>query len=283
MAVGGGPGCRPSGAAVPLPPELAESSGIAVSLSHPGVLWTHTDAGSILFAVDAEGRVLARYRVRPRLRDWEDLALAPCPGAGGSCLYLSDMGDNYEERTSLKILRLPEPDPTSADTLGPRGTSNDALQAEVFPVRLPDGPRDVEALLVLPGERILSVTKGRNDAVTVYRYPSPLRPDTVTLEEVQRLSSGPRIFPRQVTGGTVSPDKGLAVLRTYEPLRFYRVQADTLVPLDDGLVNLRPLHEAQGEGVGLGLDGNMVLSSESGPMRGAGSLAKLRCRLDRLN
>ena len=71
-------------------------------------------------------------------------------------------------------------------------------------MRLPDGPRDIEALLVLPGERVLVVTKGRNDPVTVYRYPGALRPDTVTLEEVQRLSDGPRILPRQVTGGAVS-------------------------------------------------------------------------------
>jgi hypothetical protein len=258
--------------------DLTEASGIAVSLDHPGVLWTHADSRSVLFAADFEGNVLARYRIRPRVVDWEDLALAPCPG-GGSCLYLADLGDNYEERTSLQILRLPEPDPTSVDPLGDRETVSTTLQADVFPVRLPDGPRDIEALLVLPGERILAVTKGRNAAVTVYRYPGELRPDTVTLEEVQRLSSGPRILPRQVTGGAVSPERAIAVLRTYESLRFYQVQADTLIPLDDGLVNLRPIGEAQGEGVGLGLGGSVFLSSEAGPMGGFGSVVGLRCRL----
>ncbi|HKJ01394.1 MAG TPA: hypothetical protein VJ997_03035 [Longimicrobiales bacterium] len=262
---------------------MSEISGIAVSLDHPGVLWTHNDAGSMLFAVRQGGEVLARYRVRPKLKDWEDLALAPCPEGGGSCLYLADLGDNYEERTSLGILRLAEPDPASAVVSGSRGIASQVLAAEVFPVRLPDGARDIEALLVLPGERILAVTKGRNAAVTVYRYPGALRPDTVTLEEVQRLSAGPRILPRQVTGGAVSPDRGLAVLRTYESLRFYRAEADTLVPLDDGLLNLRPLGEAQGEGVGLGLEGSMFLSSESGPMGGLASILGLRCRLDRLH
>jgi hypothetical protein len=281
IAAGGGPGCRPAGAAVRLPPDLTEPSGIAVSLDHPGVLWTHNDAGSVLFAADASGNVLARFRIRPRLVDWEDLALAPCPG-GGSCLYLADLGDNYEERRNLQILRLPEPDPASADTVGPRHTDSGILQADAFPVRLPDGPRDIEALLVLPGERILAVTKGRNAPVTVYRYPGSLRPDTVTLEEVQRLTPGPRILPRQVTGGSVSPDRGLIVLRTYESLHFYRVQADTLVPLADGLVNLRPLEEPQGEGVGLGLGGSMFLSSESGPLGTAGSFIALRCRPDAL-
>ncbi|HSG50338.1 MAG TPA: hypothetical protein VLA43_21100 [Longimicrobiales bacterium] len=274
----GGPGCRPTGAAVAFPADLTEPSGVAVSLDHPGVLWTHNDAGSTLFAVDADGNVLARFRVRPRLTDWEDLALAPCSG-GGSCLYLADLGDNYEERSSLAILRLREPDPATADTLGPRRTNSDTLAADVFPVRLPDGPRDIEAMLVLPGTRILAVTKGRNDGVTVYRYPGELRPDTVTLEEVQRLTPGPRILPRQVTGGSVSPDRGLVALRTYESVRFYTVDADTIVALDDGTVSLRTLQEAQGEGVGLGMGGSMFLVSEAGPMGGVGSLAGLRCRV----
>jgi hypothetical protein len=250
-----------------------------VSLAHPGVLWTHNDAGSVLFAADADGNVLARFPVEPRLVDWEDIALAPCPG-GGSCLYMADLGDNYEERKSLKILRVAEPDPAGVETSGPGHTAREPLQADVFPVLLPDGPRDIEAMLVLPGERILAVTKGRNDPVTVYRYPGPLRPDTVTLEEVQRLTPGPRILPRQVTGGAVFPDRRLAVLRTYESLRFYEVQADTLVPLEDGLVNLRPLAEPQGEGVGLGLGDEMFLASESGPIGGIGSVVGLRCRLD---
>lgn len=266
-----GPGCRPVSGPVALPDGLAEASGVAVSVRHPGVLWTHDDAGSVLFAVDAQGGEIARFRLPVRLRDWEDLAVAPC-AAHGSCLYAADLGDNYEERHDLRVVRLAEPDPTE----DPGGT----LEAEVFPVALPQGPRDVETLLVLPGERILVVTKGRNHAVTVYRYPPPLRPDTVTLEEVQRLSDGPRIFPRQVTGGAVSPDGGIAALRTYESLRFYRIVGDTLAPMEDGLVNLRTLQEAQGEGVGLGPAGAVVLTSEAGPGGGFGSISVLRCAVE---
>jgi hypothetical protein len=255
--------------AVNLPGELHEASGVAVSLRHPGIYWTHNDAGSVLFAVDGSGTVVGRFPVRPRLRDWEDLAVAGCP-QGGSCLYMADLGDNYEERAFGLILRVPEPDPAASDTLRP----------EVFPVRLPDGPRDIEALLVLPGERVLAVTKGRNHPVTVYRYPGALRPDTVTLEEVQRLSGGPRILPRQVTGGAVSPRGTVVALRTYESVQFYRIAADTLVPVEGGLVNLRPLREAQGEGIGIGLDGAVVLSSEGGPAGGPASFSFMRCQLD---
>ncbi|HSW28868.1 MAG TPA: hypothetical protein VLH75_05145 [Longimicrobiales bacterium] len=269
VSTGGGPGCQPSLTAVRLADDIQEASGVAASLRHSGIFWTHNDAGSVLFAVDGAGAVVARFPIRPSLRDWEDVAVAGCP-QGGSCLYLSDLGDNYEERTFGEILRVSEPDPAEPDT----------LRAEVFPVRLPEGARDIEALLVLPGERILAITKGRNHAVTVYRYPGALRADTVTLEEVQRLSDGPRILPRQVTGGAVSPRGGLVALRTYESLQFYRIVADTLVPVEGGLVNLRPLLESQGEGVGIGLDGSVVLASEGGPAGAPGSLSFMRCQID---
>lgn len=263
-----GPGCSNLGAPLALPDAVRETSGVAISLEHPDTYWTHNDAGSVLYALNGQGDVVAEFPLSERVRDWEDLALATCPG-GGSCLYLADLGDNYEERADLRILRAREPDPTRPDT----------LHVTSFPVRLPDGPRDVEALLVLPGERILIATKGRNHPVTVYRYPGTLAADTAVLEEVQRLSSGPRIFPRQVTGGAVDPRGRYLALRTYETLRFYTVDADTLVEAPDGVVNLRPLQEAQGEAVAIGLDGQVVLTSEGGPGGGPAAMSKVRCSL----
>jgi hypothetical protein len=54
---------------------------------------------------------------------------------------------------------------------------------------------------------------------------------------------------------------------------------DTLAVMEDGLVNLRTLQEAQGEGVGIGLDGQVVLTSEGGPVGGPGGMTFLRCDL----
>lgn len=262
-----GPGCATLRAPAALPDPLRESSGVAVGLRDPDLLWTHNDAGSVLYGVDRTGALRAEIPLPLRLRDWEDLAAAPCGSGGGACLWAADTGDNYEERDDVKLLRFPEPGPDAGTVQEP----------DVFPVRLPGGARDVEALLVLPGERVLLVTKGRNHPVTVYRYPPPLRPDTITLEEVQRLTDGPRILPRQVTGGAVSPRGDLAVLRTYQSLRFYRIAGDTLAAMEDGLVSLRTLQEPQGEGVALGRDGEVILTSEGGPGGGPGSLAAIRC------
>ncbi|MDH3422212.1 MAG: hypothetical protein OEN00_04435 [Gemmatimonadota bacterium] len=265
-----GPGCAPLGSSVVLTRELGETSGIAVGRQNPNVLWTHNDGDSDLYALDRDGRVLEQFDM-PRLGDWEDIEIADCPGAA-SCLYLADTGDNAEARAPgrSRILRLAEPE------VG----SDQAVQVvDIFPVRFPDGPRDVEALFVLPGEVPYLVTKGGGGAVTVYRYPPPLRPDTVTLVEVQRLTDGSVPLLDRVTGASASPDGSWVAVRTYQALRFYRTRADSLVATDGGLTNLRTLREIQGEGVGIGPDGLVVLSSEGGPLGGPPSLTLLRCRL----
>ncbi len=253
---------------VPLPESQSETSGIAISLDHPGVFWIHADAGRELLAVDATGRQRARLTVPFSAVDWEDLALGICPG-GGSCLYAADVGDNYEEHGVIRLYRFREPEPVDGEV----------PTADLFPMRLPDGSRDIESMLLLPGERVLFVTKGRNHPQTVYRYPGPLTPDTVTLEPIQQLSDGPRILPRQITGGATSPLSNVVALRTYQSVQLYRVEGDTLAPIDGGLVNLRTLNERQGEGVAISGGGRIVLTSEGGTGGGTASLAVLRCNV----
>jgi hypothetical protein len=262
-----GPGCAPVGYAVPLPDELRETSGIAVSARDPEVFWTHNDNGAAIWAVDRAGRILSRHPFDVEPRDLEDMAAAPCAD-GSPCLYLADTGDNSERRSVVRLLRIPEP------TLG----SPETLAAEVFPMRLPDGPRDAEALFVLPDERVFIVTKGRSHAITLYRYPPPLRPDTVTLEEVQRLTRAAQPLLDQVTGASASPSGSTVVVRTYRALRFFAARGDSLEALPNGDVNLRTLEEIQGEGVSLSADGRVMLTSEGGPVGGPAALSQLRCQ-----
>ncbi|RMH13597.1 MAG: hypothetical protein D6701_12160, partial [Gemmatimonadetes bacterium] len=190
------PRCSTEGEVARLPHRLEETSGAAVSIADPRLVWTHNDSGhpAELFALTLDGRVEGHVELDAPALDWEDIAVARC--TAGACIYVADTGDNIEVRTSVSILRLPEPDPHEHTT----------AHAQVFPVRLPDGPRDVEALFVLPGERVYLVSKGRSHPATVYRYPGQLRPDTVTLIEVQNLSQGPLAPPRMVTGADASLD-----------------------------------------------------------------------------
>ena len=179
------------------------------------------------------------------MRDWEDLELSECDE--GFCLYVADVGDNEARRSRVQLYRLAEPDP-HADTVA---------SAETLTVSFPDGPRDVEALFILPGERIHLVVKGRAHPVAVFRYPGVPRADNdVILEEVQRLSDGPRSIPRQVTGASASLDGRTVVIRTYETLGFFQVVSDSLVPLEQGAtLNLRPALRGAGRGSGSGARG----------------------------
>jgi len=265
--VTGSTGCHPVADPVALPPGLEESSGVAPG-REPGVVWTHNDSGGepVLWAVDVRGGLKGRVRLGgAESVDWEGLAIGPC--GEDRCLYVADTGDNLEVRESPTIYRIPVP-----------AAADDTVRARALPVRLPDGPRDVEALLALPDEGLLLVTKGRNHPVTVYRYPPPQRPgERITLEEVQVLTDGPRLPYDRVTGGAADPEGRVAALRTMELLIFYRVDGNRLSPLPGGRVRLRSLREPQGEAVAfLGAD-TVVLTSEAGRGGSRGQLRLLRC------
>ncbi|HEX6070181.1 MAG TPA: hypothetical protein VFZ18_10155 [Longimicrobiaceae bacterium] len=251
---------------------LAESSGVAASREHTGILWTHNDSGNEaeLSAVRASGERVAAVRLRGvRMTDWEDLSLAPCES--GSCLYVADIGDGDGRRREIAILRVPEPDPSAA---------TEAV-AERFPARYPDGPRDAEAMFILPSGEIHLVTKGRTGGVEIFRYPLPLRAgETVTLEPVRTLAAGQQPLDQQVTGASASPSGDWVAIRTYKTLQLWRT-ADLLG--GEGtphlVVDLGPLGEPQGEAVALLDDGTVVVTSEGGFPGAVGSVAVLRCQL----
>lgn len=251
-----------------LPDALNESSGIAWSRAHPSILWSHNDGGeAVLYALDQEGNLVARIPVAgARVWDWEDLAVGDCPT--GTCLYLADTGDNQEVRSRAQLLRIPEPT-TLEET---------PVTAEVFPIALPNGPRDVEAIFVLPGGEVFFISKGRNDPLTVYRYPLPLRADElVALEEVQTLSDGSMSITSQLTGADASPDGRLVVVRSYQALFFYRADEGHLNPIEGGRVALGTLQEPQGEAVGFGPGGQVFLTTEAGNFGGVAALRVLQC------
>lgn len=304
--------CRPVSSLLPLPPEIPESSGLVFGVEHPNLLWTMNDSGGApeLFALDRAGRLVGRVRVAgARNVDWEDMAQGACPTSTPgrpsnpaglaesherSCLYVADVGDNLEVRDVLTIYRVPEPNPWDLSTELATG----------FPLRFPHGPRDVEAIFLLPGEQLYLVTKGRNHPVEVYRYPGSLRADElVTLEWVQNLTERVPRGAGLVTGGSATPAGDRVALRSYASLFLYRVTDDfqlrarsDLPPAAPGMgtlpmertnpldshplleVNLLPLREPQGEAVAFGPGDTIAVSSEQGP--GAvqsGSLLFLSC------
>ncbi|UCC26431.1 MAG: hypothetical protein JSU98_04865 [Gemmatimonadales bacterium] len=253
---------------LPLPEEIVETSGAAWSGREAGLFWTHNDGREgVLYAVDTTGALRARVELEgARIRDAEDLAAAPC--GDSHCLYLADTGDNQERRSTVQILRLEEP------TLEARAATVDR-----FPVSFPGGPRDVEALVVLSGERIYLVSKGRREPITVYRYPGPLQPDSlVVLEPVRALDDDPPAFASRISGASAVPGRDdLLLIRSYERLRLVEMGEDGPTPYPDGELNLIPLLEAQGEAVAVRADGRVILTSEAGPLTPMPGMRLLQC------
>jgi hypothetical protein len=253
-----------------LPNRLRESSGVTRSGSTAGLFWTHNDSEkrARVYGLDAAGEVRATVLVTGAdVHDWEDIARGRCPE--GTCLYVGDIGDNAADRDYVTVYRFPEPHPTASASAA----------AVRFDARYPDGPRDAEALFVLPSGRLYVVSKGERRAIGVYAFPENPAPAVVTeLQLVRRLSAGPVDRQARVTGAAAAPDGRYVALRSLAALAIYRT-ADLLEGGAPALTfDLRPLGEVQGEGVDLDADGTVVLTSEGGD-DGAPTLTILSCRV----
>ena len=216
----------------PLPPELRESSGIAVSRTQPGVLWSHNDSGDAptLYAINLKGQLLAKVAVEDAVAlDWEDIAAGTCPGDDASpqpCLYVADTGNNNRSRDVLTVFVVAEPMISGADPTRPL-----PVKARSFRYRYPDQPEDAEAIAVLPNGDVTIVTKGRTPTISFFGLPRADVARAVTSGEVLTAAyqgdSG--IAPDQglgrwVTAAAMSPDGMTLAVRTYSEIFFYAAE-----------------------------------------------------------
>ena len=271
-----------------VPEELRESSGVVVSRTQPGVLWSHNDSGDgpNLYAIDISGRLLAQVRVLNAMaRDWEDISAGPCPAAvapterdPSACLYVADTGDNDQVRREVTIYVLIEP-----KVGGPGAAST--VAARSFNYRYPDRANDAEALAVLPNGDITIVSKGRRGSIDFYGISADTATRALTSGDTvtARFNGSTGIQPNQrtgrlVTGAAVSPDGMTLAVRTYYDVYFFASVNER------GESRWRDLRqpcalgdaEPQGEGIDY-LDANtLILTSERSRGR-PGSIHRLRC------
>ena len=275
-------------------PRVVESSGVAVSRAHPGVLWTHNDSGDgpYVYATDLHGTDRGALLIPgAQAVDWEDMALGPCPSpfvlqphpkvVAATCLYLGDTGDNLEVRSFVTVYAIPEPDPpeTPGDTLGT------TRAPAILRLRYPDGSHDVEAIYVSPRDTALYlVSKGwqRGSAIRLYRVSRDnwSRSDTsaiVTATLVQALDIRPnREAGRVVTGGAVRPDGRIVALRTYgEIYFFYPGVGGRLVSARARPCNIAGIDNG-GEAIAFLSNSTFVLTSEASSRR-KGTIQSVSC------
>jgi hypothetical protein len=249
---------------------LDESSGVAVSRRHPGILWTLNDSGNPpwIFATDTLGRHHGRFVVKgAENEDWEAIALGPC--GSRDCLYIADTGDNGQRRDEVRLYRLPEPPlPTRARI---------TRTAEALTVRYPGGARDVEAAFVSRDGTVHLISKGWNRGVRVFRVPPGgwKRGKTILAQDGGELPIEAGGLGALVTDAALSPSGDRVAIRTYLGIHLFALTPrGTLRPLG-AACNAAGL-QLLGEGIAWLDDRELVLTSEGG-LGTRGSIVVLGC------
>ncbi|GJQ30149.1 MAG: hypothetical protein HBSAPP03_20330 [Phycisphaerae bacterium] len=245
---------------------LTESSGIAASRRTPGVLWTHNDSGDSarVFAIDSIGRHLGTYTL-PSVTavDFEDIAVGPGPIAGVHYLYIGDIGDNLGVRANVRVHRVPEP----AVNLGAWASPVSAALADRVTITLtyPDGARDAEALFIDPISGDLAIVTKQASGARLYIASA----NAIASGGTAGLTYAGAVAFDRVTGGDISPDAALIVLRGLDTARVWeRAAGQTMSQALSGTgvaapVAGRPV-EPQGEAIGFAHDGSGYFAISEG-------------------
>jgi hypothetical protein len=191
------------------------------------------------------------------------MAAGPGPDPDTSYLYAGDIGDNAAGRTSVQVHRVPEP----AEV--PAGSDGQFAEDVVIELTYPDGPIDAETLLVDPGTGDLLIVGKRNADAPVYLAEAAAVADggQVAMRQVATLTQPPPTGALGlVTGGDVSPDGSVVLLRTYGTVLAY--DRPDGAPLADALAGtpcLAPsVDEQQGEALAFLTDGSAYVTISEG-------------------
>ncbi|MGV1037611.1 MAG: hypothetical protein ACOYD0_11390 [Candidatus Nanopelagicales bacterium] len=183
---------------------MTEISGLATSIRHPDVLWTHNDSGDSarVFAVDSTTcKVLAEVTLAGvEAIDTEAIAMGR-NAAGEPTVWVADIGDNTGSRSSVQLRSFPEPTRLKDQTVTPK-TLN---------VRYPDGPHDAEGLMIdpVPAGSAWIVTKKMAAKSGIYALPKGF----ANSDSAQVTKVG--MAPAMSTDATFAPDRQSYVIRTY--------------------------------------------------------------------
>jgi hypothetical protein len=236
-----------------LPDEL---SGLALSRTVPGLLWTHADsnAGPIVYALGSNGVAGGSLRLTGTTAvDWEDIT------SGGTSLFVGDIGDNDLVRPMVTIYEVTEP------ATRPSG------QVDVTPTRFnityPDGPHNTEALVFDHRDSATYiVTKVTSGPASVYAMPRTAGV-TAVATKLGELTI-PTGSDRRITAAdlVVTPCCISLWIRTRDRLFSQTAPADTSIAqlITAPLIERPVADEPQGEAVVLSLDGAELFTISEG-------------------
>jgi hypothetical protein len=213
-------------------PAIDESSGL-VDLGSLVVTTDDSGGDPLVFVVDPRsGRTVGHATFADRVVDVE--ALAP---AGDHAVWVGDIGDNDEQRTSVQVYRVPV------------ARGDHRVGGPSYELVYPDGPHDAESLVAAPDGRLYVITKGLlgGTAYVAPRHLDPDRPNRL------RAVAGVDVW---ATDAALFPDGRHVLVRGYDTAVVYTF------PEFRPVASLDLPRQKQGEGVSIGSSGRILLSSE---------------------
>ena len=244
---------------------LAEASGIVASRRNPGIFYAHNDgAQSSLVILNSQAAFLGSLTLSGVSSvDWEDIAIGPGPSAGVNYIYIGDIGDNDENRASIKVYRVPE------SLLNPNGgnqsISLNASQFATITLLFPDGAHDAETLLSDPLTGDLYVISKLDTPSRIYRAAAA---DLAQGGTVQLSFAGSLNFLTP-SAGDISPTGREILIRNEDAASLYlRAEGQTVAQALAGTPIAVPIigtpTEANGEAIAFDAAGNDYFTISEG-------------------
>lgn len=246
---------------------INESSGIAPSRRQDGVYYTHNDSGdkARFFRFNKSGKLTGTFNLKGAdAVDWEDMASALVDGI--PTLYFADVGDNFQNRKSIVVYRVKEP-----ETSEKKGARIDAK----YELTYPDGAQNCEALFVTKEGSLWFITKSPVGDSKVYTIQKPAvgkrKMNYVGVIKIDTRGFGGKL----VTGAAISPDQKFIILRTYSGALEFTVPKNFADWKQDTPRQIKLAIEKQGESICYSRDGkSLITSSEYTPCKVSISLLK---------
>ncbi|HEY0246224.1 MAG TPA: hypothetical protein VGC01_11720 [Mucilaginibacter sp.] len=248
--------------------QMNETSGIAASGIFKDIYYVHNDSGdtSRFFSISPDGKLKSTiyyngdHSEKQGVVDCEDIAVGPGPVKGKSYVYVGYIGDNQAIRPSVTIYRIEEKTAWAKDSL---------ITTTAVPLHLkyPDGPKDAEALMIDPVEKLIYVVSKRTDTVSIYTTPLLYKPnDTQVLTKRGKLFFKGVKPLKWITAGDISRDGQQVLLKNYEKVYYWKREANEHIWQTMLKKPQEPHYEAekQGEAIGFTLDGKGYFTVSEG-------------------
>lgn len=243
---------------------LAEASGLVASIANSGLLWTINDSGNPpeVFLIDQHAKInLVCTLSGVHNRDWEDIAIGAGPVRGKNYIYVADIGDNFAQYDFKFIYRFEEPKLAAEK-------EKTVTQFDTLVLRMPDGRRDAETILIDPVTNDLYLISKREDSVALYTTPYPFSHEILTLRKVMTLPY------KEIVAGSITKDGKEVLLKDYDRVYCWERSSRESLPqvLAKKPVQLPYHREPQGEAIAWSRDGKRFYTLSEGTIMRPASL-----------